>query len=501
MNMDKKEKESYLIQGDRIPQDPAHDGCIVPAAAASSSCNGLGVGLPTGPTLEVAPVVDKKDDATVQIESNELKTEAQELESGIAPMSQNSEARSLSAEEIIVVENSSIQCDESKNLEEQALDDTETASLMSFSEDTERVRRPTKRKRERNKPHIEDSNSSDSDAKRIIKTKLRNRRTIADIDDNKEVESTQDAMKSIEKLDIEIKRGAGRPKKKTKAVDPDEAEKEILKKIGKAPEYVDRDLLKAMTASDICAQALEHTSHIEEIRTKCGRLQGGLSGELKKRILSIEEYIRVLQVKAETTGDPELLKYKINQLLGEIRKYKLEEQTRKREIEELTEIIKSLKKENKSIREEMRKIREEISSEKERHSIGKKNDPPNKSDRILKKRGNANIYSASQNEDECPIDGQKWHDEEIIHTKYFTPSPKKKTEEFKTKVYTKKMEKDGIYTNEDGIYTNEEGIITNEMDVEEKHPGKVRVMRSPIGGVSTPIWIDSQSKEERQTIV
>lgn len=472
----------------RIHQGSAQGFGIVPAESASSSNNGLSIGLPTGPTPEVAPVVEEKED-TVQLESNELENKSQELNVTVETPPSKKEAQSSSTEVIIAVEDSPTQDDESTLEDPQTIGD-DTTSVMSFSEDAERIQESIRRKRKRNKFQAEDSYSSGSE--KAIKTKLRNRRVIIDTHDSKRIKSNQDTTKPMEKADIENKRGVGRPKKRTKAVDPEAAEKEVLKKTGKAPEQIDKDLLKAMTASDICAQALEYTSHIEEIRTKCGRLQGGLSGELKKRIIGIEEYIRALQVKAETTGDPELLKHKINQLLAEIRKHKLEEQIRRREMEELHDIIKSLKHENKNIREEMRKIREEISQEKERRTIEEKREVLNKSKRNDKRH----------DESEWPVDGHKWNDDEIIYTKYFTPSPKK------NKIYTNRLEKDGIYTDGNDIYTDEDNmhterkeIISSEMEIEEKHPGKIKVMRPPIGGISTPIWIGSQAKEERQDIV
>lgn len=240
---------------------------------------------------------------------------------------------------------------------------------MSVSEDAAKERKPVKRKE--NKSPREEFYSSDSDNQRRIKIKVRTRRQI--IDDNdaakdaRKVMSEEDKVLSNADEDGEKKRKVGRSKKKTKAVDPADAEREILKKTGKAPDCIDKDQLKAMSASDISAQALEYTSHIEDIHTKSGRLQGGLSGELKKRILCIEEFIRALHAKAESTGDPGLLKYKINQLLKEIRKNKIKEEKRKREMEDLSEIIKVLKRENQNIREELRKIREDISSEKERY--------------------------------------------------------------------------------------------------------------------------------------
>lgn len=152
----------------------------------------------------------------------------------------------------------------------------------------------------------------------------------------------------------------GRPMKRTKAIDPEIAEKAVMAKTGIAPERIEEKLLKGMTASDISAQALEYISDIELIRVKNGRLQGGLSGELRKRASCLEDMIRAFQAKVESNGDPTLLKHKMGELLDEIRAYKKEEEKRKREMSELREIIRDLKKENKSMREEMRKIREGV---------------------------------------------------------------------------------------------------------------------------------------------
>lgn len=93
-----------------------------------------------------------------------------------------------------------------------------------------------------------------------------------------------------------------------------------------------------MNASDISEQALGYLKDVELFRVRSGRLQDGLSGELKKRTQCLEEIIRVLQYKAEDSGDPGVLRNKINELLGEIRKNKLEEK-RKREMEDLQEVI------------------------------------------------------------------------------------------------------------------------------------------------------------------
>lgn len=101
---------------------------------------------------------------------------------------------------------------------------------------------------------------------------------------------------------------------------------------GVAPEYINEDLLQSMTASDISAQALEYLEHIEVIRVKSDRLQGSLSGEMKKRRMCLEEMIRVLQFKAESKNDPKFLKHKLGELMNEIKKYKKGEEKRNREV-------------------------------------------------------------------------------------------------------------------------------------------------------------------------
>jgi len=113
--------------------------------------------------------------------------------------------------------------------------------------------------------------------------------------------------------EVEEKRDkkAGCPKKKrTRAVDPEEAERKIMEATGVAPEHLNEDLLLSMTASDISAQALEYLEHIETIRVKSG-LQGGLSGEMRKRKMCLEDMIRALQFKADSKNDPEFLKHKL----------------------------------------------------------------------------------------------------------------------------------------------------------------------------------------------
>jgi len=145
-----------------------------------------------------------------------------------------------------------------------------------------------------------------------------------------------------------------------------------------------------MTASDISAQALEYLEHIEMIRVKSGRLQGGLSGELKKRKTCLEEMIRALQIKAESKNDPQFLKHKLSEMMNEIKKYKKEEEKRNREVSELREIINELKKENKEMRVELMRMKVVVSkSSEERHDVRirkAREEPPKRLEDSVKRR-------------------------------------------------------------------------------------------------------------------
>jgi len=106
------------------------------------------------------------------------------------------------------------------------------------------------------------------------------------------------------------------------------AETSILAKIN-TKSMDEKDYISNMTASDLAAMALEYLDHVEIIRTKCGTMQGALSGELKRRKISLDNMIRALQAKAEENGDPLFLRAKIEDLL---KKNREEEEKRKREM-------------------------------------------------------------------------------------------------------------------------------------------------------------------------
>ncbi|XP_025271030.1 golgin subfamily A member 6-like protein 22 [Camponotus floridanus] len=248
--------------------------------------------------------------------------------------------------------------------------------------DYEDANRAPKRK---NRPQeIDSQEENGEEVMRPPKLRIRNRRVLRDDDQNgdSQEEPSQTiapacgdgkntAQGSASETDEEKRKKPGRPKKCKRAIDPEEAEKKIMEATGVAPEHIDENLLLSMTASDISAQALEYLEHLEVIRVKSGRLQGGLSGELKKRKTCLEEMVRALQFKAESKNDPEFLKHKLGELMNEIKKHKKEEEKRNREVSELRETINELRKENREMREELRRVREEVRRNSEERVVSR----------------------------------------------------------------------------------------------------------------------------------
>lgn len=245
-------------------------------------------------------------------------------------------------------------------------------SIQEMSTDAmewEEANRASKRKTRT--PNPDSPSDSEEEPMRQPMMKSKNRRILSDDDEEGQTNSISRRSQHLRKqqeppscsaseTEGAKSRRVGRPAKVRRAVDPEEAENKILDTTGVAPEHMREDLLLTMTASDIGAQALEYLDHIETIRTKSGRLQGGLSGELKKRKVCLAEMVRALQLRAESKNDPEFLKHKLGELMSEIKKYKKEEEKRKREVSELQDIIKEMRHENKEIREELRRVKEEV---------------------------------------------------------------------------------------------------------------------------------------------
>jgi len=358
MNMSQEKNIPLPIPGVSDAPGVGDARSIVPATPLSSSGVGLSAVVPAGAAPELATAAEgvvNKDAALgePQFTSGEDVAIADAIDMSVDMTTETVENTTQVQSSIIDETSKSTIVDETPKTiivtEDEKMD-----SVSQISEDTnlEATQRPPKRKLE--KTSDRESQDSDEDISKP-KISVRNRRRLTNEGGIQQCTSNPDIIETIAKEEL---RKVGRPKKRTKAIDPEIAERAVIAKTGIAPEKLEEDLLKGMTASDISAQALEYISDIEIIRVKNGRLQG-LSGKLRKRASCLEDMIRALQAKAESKGDPTSLKYKIEELL-EIRTNKKEEEKRKREIIEMREIIRDLKKETKKMREEMRKIRESV---------------------------------------------------------------------------------------------------------------------------------------------
>lgn len=63
-----------------------------------------------------------------------------------------------------------------------------------------------------------------------------------------------------------------------------------------------------MTANDVAAKAYSYVKIIEDIRMKSGRLQGSLSGKIKRALESLHDSITCLTRKAIEKGDIEYVR-------------------------------------------------------------------------------------------------------------------------------------------------------------------------------------------------
>lgn len=425
--MEHKKEINVPPQGYSEPQGTASARSIVPAPGASSSDVGLNAGLTTGSVFERITAVISKD------AENEVKEPSVEI---ITPEARECDRHRSCSEDTLVIEDQTMGSYPSQDVavepasqleswvsmveDEEKRGNIDASNVVSMEQEDEDMsinRAALKRK----KPQVIDSDSLEENASdnirgpklraRTRRSKVNARMVVTHDDKDKDIPDTgknenpdtgrckvvnpdtgNDSMDATTCSGTDREEGkgkVGRPKRKVRAIDPLIAEREIIKKTGRAPEKIEEDILRNMTASEISAQALEYVEDIETIRTKCGRMQGGLSGEMRKRTCGLGELIRALQLRAEVQGDPESLKNKIEELLLEIKVAKREEEKRKREVSELQETIEVLRRENKDIRlemrREMRKIRESISRESEKREKGEKEGNINKEEKVDRK--------------------------------------------------------------------------------------------------------------------
>lgn len=107
------------------------------------------------------------------------------------------------------------------------------------------------------------------------------------------------------------------------SVDPNKTQRSARKVIGTSkiefgeePDLCRNGDYRNMTA--LGTLALDWLRESEEIRRKCGRIQGSLSGKMKIRLQGLMDIVRALTAKAEEKGDPKFWKAKNSELATQL---------------------------------------------------------------------------------------------------------------------------------------------------------------------------------------
>lgn len=114
---------------------------------------------------------------------------------------------------------------------------------------------------------------------------------------------------------------------------------------GEEPELYRNSDYKDMPASALGSLALDWLKESEDIRKKCGRIQGSLSNRLKTRLQGLMGIVRAFIVKAEEKGDPKFWKVKNAELSTQLNVSKKVEIKCRKELVEMKSKVKSLEEE------------------------------------------------------------------------------------------------------------------------------------------------------------
>lgn len=133
-----------------------------------------------------------------------------------------------------------------------------------------------------------------------------------------------------------------RKKDKSSSASNKPGKKRIKKKKNTSPENLQENLsrsatsnetgepgMRSLTASALCAMALEHLEEIEVIRSKSRNLKGELTGKIKKNLISVKQMVAILVEKADAQGDPSFLRMRNNELQIKNKELKCEIKTLK----------------------------------------------------------------------------------------------------------------------------------------------------------------------------
>lgn len=108
-----------------------------------------------------------------------------------------------------------------------------------------------------------------------------------------------------------------------------------------------------MDVTKVGALGIDYLKSIESMRAKSRNLHGGISGKIRKNLQNTTDIINTLIYKVTATGDPAKLKIENRALMDQIEKLKLEEIIRKREMDEMKQIVDKLKNEVDELKDKL----------------------------------------------------------------------------------------------------------------------------------------------------
>lgn len=126
------------------------------------------------------------------------------------------------------------------------------------------------------------------------------------------VEEATDAMSQSE-ADASKKASSKGARKKA----PREKKETITPKLRDVPADVEQ--LAEAPSAEIGASAIEWIEDIESIRKGSSNIQGGLSGQIRKRVVALKTTVRLLMEKAAEQGDPAYLRRRNQELACDLR--------------------------------------------------------------------------------------------------------------------------------------------------------------------------------------
>lgn len=339
-----------------MTQGAARSSDTVPVGAVSSSDNGPGQALPASARLENTLAEEALRD------EEPVNKKEMDMGNNITPVIpiEETDTNQIEAAETASTTSASaaMECDEyratkrkiSRSAERYSSEDSEDENLKRVK--MVRRRRILDEEQSKSNPDLTHRPSEEEPRIMQIKKGYISKQKRLEIEEIKEEIADKKREEIRRKKEEKLKEEEEKRKKEERI----KAEANILARIGTKPTD-EREYIDNMTASDLAAMALEYLDHVETIRTKCGTMQGALSGELKRRKISLDSMIKALQAKAEENGDPLFLRAKIEELL---KKNREEDERKKREISELKEVVANLARENKEMRKELKLIRESI---------------------------------------------------------------------------------------------------------------------------------------------